>query len=126
MSKHQNPVEPISEDGRGATDSKEVTVMISRRVKPGRELEYANWFGRLVQAVKKAPGFKGITVIVPDDKDSRIILYRFADVQTNENWENNSDRKELLSEVNEYATQTYEIAGGLETWFHLSKNSQQS
>jgi antibiotic biosynthesis monooxygenase (ABM) superfamily enzyme len=109
-----------------SVESKEVTVMINRRVKPGLELEYANWFGRLVEAVKKAPGFRGITVIVPDDKDSRIILYRFADTETNENWENSSIRKELLSEANEYATQTYESAGGLETWFHLPSSSQQS
>jgi antibiotic biosynthesis monooxygenase (ABM) superfamily enzyme len=102
------------------TEGKEVTTIINRRIKPGHELEYANWFGRIVEAIKKAPGFRGITVIVPASKDSdaRIILYRFADIPTKENWENSPERMELLSEVDEYATQSYDEAAGLETWFH--------
>lgn len=65
----------------------EATTIVSRRIKKGHELEYANWFGRVVEAIKKAPGFKGITVIVPEDSESRIILYRFADAQAMENWD---------------------------------------
>ena len=97
----------------------EATTIVNRRIKPGHELEYANWFGRIVEVIKKAPGFKGITVIVPEDSDSRIILYRFADVQTMENWDTSPMRKELMSEVEKYATQMYDNASGVETWFHV-------
>lgn len=96
-----------------------VTTIVSRRIKPGHEMEYANWFGRIVEAIKGAPGFKGITVIVPEDPASRIILYRFADKEAMEAWEGSPLRKELMSEVEEYASQAYESAGGLETWFHV-------
>ncbi len=84
-------------------------------------MEYANWFGKMVEAIKKSPGFKGISVIVPGDGDSgdRIVLYRFADIESMENWEASTERRELLSEVADYATQAYDKAGGLETWFHL-------
>jgi antibiotic biosynthesis monooxygenase (ABM) superfamily enzyme len=37
-----------------------------------------------------------------------------------EAWESSPERKELMSEVNEYATQVYDKAGGLETWFHIT------
>ncbi len=98
----------------------EATTIVSRRIKPGHELEYANWFGRIVEAIKKAPGFRGITVVVPADSDSRIILYRFADVETMESWEMSPERQELMSEVEKYASQSYDSMSGLETWFHVS------
>ena len=82
---------------------------MNRRIKKGHEIEYANWFGRITEAIKKAPGFSGITVLVPGgDSDSRIVLYRFADVATMEAWESSPDRKELMLEVNEYATRVYD------------------
>ena len=99
----------------------EVTTIVNRRIKKGHELEYANWFGRITETIKKAPGFRGITVLVPGgDSDLRIVLFRFADIPTMEAWESSPERKELMSEVNEYATQVYDKAGGLETWFHIS------
>jgi antibiotic biosynthesis monooxygenase (ABM) superfamily enzyme len=33
--------------------------------------------------------------------------------------ENSQERKELLSELNGLATQTYDKMAGVETWFHL-------
>jgi antibiotic biosynthesis monooxygenase (ABM) superfamily enzyme len=41
----------------------EVTTIVNRRIKKGHELEYANWFGRITEAIRKAPGFReGVTV----------------------------------------------------------------
>jgi uncharacterized protein len=98
----------------------EVTTIVNRRIKRGHELEYANWFGRITEAIKRAPGFNGITVLVPGgDADLRVVIYRFVDVESMEAWENSPERKELMSEVNEYATQAYDQAGGLETWFNI-------
>jgi EmrB/QacA subfamily drug resistance transporter len=109
--------------GMSAYD-KEVTTMVIRRIKSGQELEYANWFGRIKEAIKKSPGFRGMTVIVPGDKDpgTRIIMYRFADIAAMENWENSAAREEFISEVNEHAGQIYGRAGGMETWFSLPAN----
>ena len=104
-----------------SSEREEVTTIVNRRIKKGHELEYANWFGRITEAIKKAPGFRGVTVLVPGgDSDLRIILYRFANITTMDAWEGSSERKELMSEVNEYASQVYDKAGGLETWFHVS------
>jgi len=36
-----------------------------------------------------------------------------------ENWENSPERKKLVSEVDNYSTQAYNKASGLETWFQL-------
>ena len=103
--------------------TEEVTTIVNRRIKKGHELEYANWFGRITEAIKKASGFRGITVLIPSgDSDLRVVLYRFANAGALEAWENSPERKELMSEINEYATQVYDKAGGLETWFRMSDN----
>lgn len=101
--------------------NEEATTIVSRRIKKGHEQEYANWFGRVVDAIKRSPGFKGITVIVPDEPDSRIILYRFVNAESMANWENSMERKGLMSEVDKYASQTYDRASGVETFFHIGK-----
>ncbi len=99
----------------------EVTTVINRHIKPGHEKEYADWFGRILDTMKNFPGYRGVTVVVPrgTDPDARIILYRFADKTAMENWENSPERKKLVSEVENYATQIYTRASGLETWFNL-------
>lgn len=103
------------------SEGAEVTTVINRHIKPGHEKEYADWFGRILDTMKKFPGYRGVTVVVPGeaDPDARIILYRFADKTSIENWENSPERKKLLSEVENYATQIYTRASGLETWFEL-------
>ena len=104
-----------------SAQGREVTTVIRRRIKPGRELEYGNWFGRASDAIAKSPGFRGMTVILPDPKDprARIILYRFADAAALDYWENSPVKDELHSEVNEYAVQSYDRAGAMEPWFSL-------
>jgi antibiotic biosynthesis monooxygenase (ABM) superfamily enzyme len=99
----------------------EVTSVVSRHIKPGRDKEYSDWFGRMLDTMKGFPGYRGVTVVVPGgtDPDARIVVYRFADNATMENWENSPERKKLLSEVENYSTQTYTKASGLETWFEL-------
>jgi antibiotic biosynthesis monooxygenase (ABM) superfamily enzyme len=99
----------------------EVTAIINRHIKPGREKEYSDWFGRALETMKKFPGYRGVTAVVPGeaDPDARIVLYRFADRTSMDNWEGSPERKKLLAEVENYSTQSYSKASGLETWFVL-------
>jgi antibiotic biosynthesis monooxygenase (ABM) superfamily enzyme len=43
--------------------SKEVTIVISRKVKPGYENEYDAWLRRYLMLEKKVPGYVGATII---------------------------------------------------------------
>ncbi len=103
------------------SETSEVTTVISRHIKPGHDKDYAEWFGRILDEIKKFPGYRGVTVVAPGgtDPDARIVVYRFADKTMMENWESSPERKKLLSEVENYATQIYTKASGLETWFEL-------
>ena len=107
-----------------SAQDREVTTVIARRIKPGRELEYANWFGRATDAIRKSPGFKEVTVILPNPKDpqARIILYRFADAASLDYWEKSAAKEELHSEVSDYASQTVRGTDGTETLFSLPED----
>ena len=61
--------------------SKEVTIVISRKVKPGYEKEYDEWLRRYLLLEKKVPGYVGATIITQGGTDSAIrhIIYRFID-----------------------------------------------
>jgi uncharacterized protein len=100
------------------TENAEATVIINRRIKPGREKEYADWVGRVLEAMKKFPGYLGVSIVVPQgDPNGRIVLNRFADPVSMESWKRSPELKKFLSELDEYATQTFTEASGLETWF---------
>ena len=103
------------------SEGAEVTAVVSRHVKPGRDKDYAEWFGRVLEAIRRFPGYRGVTSVIPggNDPDARIVVYRFADKASMDAWESSPERKALLSEVEEYATQVYTKATGLETWFAL-------
>lgn len=52
--------------------SKEVTVVVNIRIKPGCEKDYDEWFGRFLISERKVPGYLGTTTIVEPGTDSSI------------------------------------------------------
>jgi antibiotic biosynthesis monooxygenase (ABM) superfamily enzyme len=99
-------------------ESAEATMIINRRIKPGREEDYADWVGRVLESMKNFPGYLGVSIVVPEgDPNGRLVLNRFEDKISMENWKNSPELKKFLSELDDYAAQTYTEASGLETWF---------
>jgi antibiotic biosynthesis monooxygenase (ABM) superfamily enzyme len=44
--------------------SKEVTVVVSRKIKPGCEKDYDDWLRHLLMLLRKVPGYLGTTTIM--------------------------------------------------------------
>jgi antibiotic biosynthesis monooxygenase (ABM) superfamily enzyme len=105
----------------GEHSSKDVTVVISRRVKPGYENEYDEWLRRYLMLERKVPGYIGTTIITQGGTDSAIrhIIHRFRDKLSLDAWENSDESHKLIEEANKCSTRYYERATGLETWFTL-------
>jgi uncharacterized protein len=63
----------------------------------------------------------GVTTLSPEGVDSnlRYLVWRFDSAATLDAWENSDARNSLVEEVARYATQHYEKATGMETWFSL-------
>ncbi|MGA9840883.1 MAG: hypothetical protein WBQ25_01060 [Nitrososphaeraceae archaeon] len=108
-----------SRDGEQA--SKEVTVVVSRKIKRGCEKDYDEWLRRLLILGRKTPGYVGTTTIMDDGTDSAVrhIIYRFSNKASLDAWENSEQSRKLIEEVNNYSTPYLQRATGLETWFAL-------
>jgi antibiotic biosynthesis monooxygenase (ABM) superfamily enzyme len=108
-----------SQDGERAP--KEVTVVVSRKIKHGCEKDYDEWLRRLLILARKRPGYVGATTIMDDGTDSTVrhIIYRFSDRASVDAWENSEQFRKLIEEVNNYSNRYSQKATGLETWFTL-------
>jgi len=101
--------------------SEEATLVVSRRIKAGREKEYSDWLRRVIEAANDFPGYRGITTLAPQgfDSDVRYMVWRFDNKKDLDNWEQSDIRNRFVAEVQNYAEQHYEKATGMETWFSL-------
>lgn len=76
------------------------TVVVARRVVPGRDLEFQRWLKRLRRAVEKAPGYAGAAFHPPqaEHPDEWLIAYSFDDAAALERWLDSPARRELIDE----------------------------
>jgi uncharacterized protein len=108
-------------DGARPTADTPVTVLYSRRVKPGREGDFEAWAHGIVAASRQFPGHLGASVL--DDPDTREyhILFSFTDRRSLRAWLDSEERRRWLARVEELleADQGLQQLTGLETWFRL-------
>lgn len=106
----------MSSDREGA-----VTVIISRRIKPGREQDFETWLKGITQEVYVFPGFLGEDVIRPHSKSNPeyIIILRFDSYANLKRWEESPVRQRWLNCVNDIAIGESQVKKmpGLEFWF---------
>jgi len=98
-----------------------VTVLYSRRVKPGREGDFEVWAHGIVAASRQFPGHLAASVL--DDPGSREyhILFSFTDRRSLRAWLDSEERRRWLAQVADLleADQGLQQLTGLETWFEL-------
>ena len=95
-----------------------VTVVVTRRVLPGREDAFAHWFEKLGAAAGAIPGYLGVTVLA-DPSGTRHIVERFADDPSLKAWEASSNRLRLIEDANAFSVAERRSLTGLETWFDV-------
>lgn len=99
-----------------------VTMIVSRRVRPGRESEYERWIEGIVAAAREFPGYAGTEVIRPGVGGEReyVIVLKFSTYDQVKAWATSPERQEWLERA-EPLTQdtTVQVVSGLEAWFTL-------
>ena len=106
---------------RPAAEEPPVTVLYSRRVKPGREAAFEAWAHGIVAASRQFPGHLGASVLdVPGSREYHI-LFSFADRKSLRAWLDSEERRRWLARGGELieADQGLQQLTGLETWFKL-------
>jgi antibiotic biosynthesis monooxygenase (ABM) superfamily enzyme len=113
-------VRPAAEapvDARGP-----VTVVVRRRVRPGREAAYEDWLSRLVQGAAALPGFLGTEIHRPAPGAAvreYTSIYRFDSAEHLRAFEESEVRARALEQVVDLVEEDarWERLSGLELWF---------
>lgn len=105
--------------------SEPVTVTVARRVAPGREVEFEDWYDGIIHCASSFPGFLGSGILRPKearggDAGDWHVVYRFADAASLRRWETSEERASWLGRADELARETgVRRISGLETWFAM-------
>ena len=71
-----------------------VTVSITRHLDPGREVEMTSWLQAGTALAQRFPGFLGAGWVRPEaDSETWHMLYRFADAESLQAWEDSPQRQ---------------------------------
>lgn len=76
------------------------TVVVSQRVRPGREDDYAAWQEKMDEAARRFPGFKGTEAVPPvaGVQDEWVVVFRFDTTPHLLAWSDSPERAGLLAE----------------------------
>lgn len=98
-----------------------VTVVVTRRVKPGREPAYEAWLERLIREASVLPGYLGTNVQRPAATGPReyTSVFRFDSVEHLRAFEDSDLRRRALAQVIDFveADAVWNKLTGLELWF---------
>ena len=98
-----------------------VTVTVARRVAPGMEPEFEQWYDGIIACAARFPGFLGAGILRPREAGQDWhVVYRFADQSALKRWESSPERAGWLDRAHTFAEETgVQRVSGLETWFSL-------
>jgi antibiotic biosynthesis monooxygenase (ABM) superfamily enzyme len=103
-----------------------VTVVVTRKVKRGREPEYEDWLRRLLEESKSMEGYLGATIQKPAAGSSEYTsIFRFDSVDNLRKFEESELRAKYLREVVDYVDTDaiWKKFTGLEFWFSPPKGT---
>ena len=103
-----------------------VTVTVARRVAPGREAAFEDWYEGIIGCASSFSGFLGSGILRPKeasggDAGDWHVVYRFADAASLRRWEESDERARWLRRADELIEETTGVSrvSGLETWFAM-------
>ena len=109
--------------GAGETDGADepITLLVARRVRPGKEVEFERWASELTRAAPAFDGFLGAGLLRPGHVGELWhVVYRFASADELARWEQSPTRSELLAHGEQVMSTSHERRmTGLETWFEV-------
>lgn len=100
--------------------SKSITTIVRRRVKPGQHSGYEAWLAGLLRDVAAMPGYLGTEVQRPTGTDSTYVsIFRFDTPESLENFERSDLRRSHLAKVAHFVDgdAIWDRMTGLEIWF---------
>jgi len=107
-----------------------ITVVVTRRVKRGREKEAERWIADITQAAMKFEGHLGANIIPPTNpqKSEYVVIFRFNNDENLKKWEESKIRAEWFDRAKTFTAGKTKIQKitGLEYWFTLPDKAFQA
>jgi hypothetical protein len=104
-------------------DDESVTVVTSRRVKPGCEAAFEHWLEGIGAEAARFPGLIGRRITRPTDHDhpEYVIVFKFDRYDHLRAWTGSAERRAWLEQVKPLVLDEYKetVLTGLERWFTL-------
>lgn len=103
-----------------------MTVVVTRRVRAGRERDYEAWLERLIDGASAMPGYAGSGVQRPDEgQRTYTSIFRFDTVSQLRAFEESDLRRRALAEVVDLVEEdaVWNRLTGLELWFTPPKGT---
>ncbi|MBF0536652.1 MAG: antibiotic biosynthesis monooxygenase [Nitrospirae bacterium] len=97
-----------------------VTIIVSWKIKPGREKEFEAGLEEVIEAAKRFEGHQGVRVQKPDMTQSEyVIIFRFNNVQNLKRWEDSDVKRDWLRRAEAFKEKdpSMQKFTGLEFWF---------
>ena len=97
-----------------------LTVVVTWRVRKGREKEFEAWRHEIAAAALKFPGHMGVNVIRPSGTGREyVVIFRFDTYEHLRAWQESDIRRELLKKAEPFreTPPSYRLESGLEYWF---------
>lgn len=80
-------------------ENESVTVVVTRRVMPGRKPDYLDWVRGIEQVARRYPGHQGTTSKVQGDNDKCHVVFRFDTIEHLRDWEESPERAEWVAKL---------------------------
>jgi antibiotic biosynthesis monooxygenase (ABM) superfamily enzyme len=103
-----------------ANETGPLTVVVTWRVRKGREKEFEAWRHEIGDAALKFPGHMGVNVILPSSGGREyVVIFRFDTYEHLRAWQESDIRRELLKKAEPFreSDPSYRLESGLEYWF---------
>ena len=103
-----------------ANDIGPLTVVVTWRIRKGREKEFEAWRHEIASAAHQFPGHMGVNVILPGSTEREyVVIFRFDTYDHLRAWQDSDIRRELLKKAEPFreTPPSYRLESGLEYWF---------
>lgn len=104
-------------------DDESVTVVTSRRVRPGCEAAFEQWLEGIGAAAAQFPGLIGRRITRPSDHDhpEYVVVFKFDRYEHLRAWTESAERRSWLDQVQPLVLDEFKetVLTGLERWFTL-------
>jgi hypothetical protein len=110
-------------------DNAKVTVIVSRRVRPGMERAFEEWVAGIAPAAAQFEGYRGTELFRPSaDQAEYTLVFSFNNRENLKRWEDSPVRAEWLATVAEMieGETVVQRVSGLEHWFPVPKDPRAS